>query len=83
MEGEVGKGEFEMKDGQQAWKVTDIMERYFVLLDDEKSFHVLEYFLAVFAGRTGQESIYVELQHDVDVRFIPAIAEAEAEARST
>ncbi len=60
------KGAFRMKSGIQA---LDESGAYVVVLD-EMRVPELEQVLRDFKSKTSQEAIYLEIQRDVDVRFI-------------
>jgi hypothetical protein len=60
------KGAYRMADGSQA---IDEHGAYMVVIDDSRVPEV-EQVLRDFKGKTLQESIYLEIQRDVDVRFI-------------
>ena len=60
------KGAFRMADGTKA---LDESGAYFVVLDDTR-IGELEDILRQFKSKTLQEAIYLEIQRDVDVRFI-------------
>jgi hypothetical protein len=60
------KGAYRMADGSRA---VDEHGAYMVVIDDSRVPEV-EQVLRDFKGKTLQESIYLEIQRDVDVRFI-------------
>src|SRR5690348_4614618 len=60
------KGAYKMADGTRA---LDESGAYFVVLDESR-LGELEQALRDFKAKTQQESIYLEVQRDVDVRFI-------------
>ena len=60
------RGVFRMADGS---KKVDVCERYMVLFDATR-IEELEQELRLFKAQTQQEAIYLEIQQDVDVRFI-------------
>jgi hypothetical protein len=60
------KGAFRMADGTPA---LDECGAYVVILDESRV-PELEQVLRDFKGKTLQEAIYLEIQRDVDVRFI-------------
>jgi hypothetical protein len=60
------KGAFLMTEGAMA---IDESEAYMVILDEERVYQ-LERVLAEFKMKTLQEAIYLEINRDVDVRFI-------------
>ena len=60
------KGAFRMPDGTQA---LDESGAYFVVLDETR-ISELEVLLRQFKSKTLQEAIYLEIQRDVDVRFL-------------
>jgi hypothetical protein len=60
------KGTFRMADGTRAF---DESGAYFVVLDESRIAE-LEQALRDFKAKTRQEAIYLEIQRDVNVRFI-------------
>jgi len=60
------KGTYRMADGARA---LDESGAYFVILDESRVGE-LEQALRDFKAKTQQEAIYLEIQRDVDVRFI-------------
>src|ERR1700682_5069574 len=60
------KGAYRMADGTQA---LDDSAAHMVVLDESRV-PELEQVLRDFKGQTLQESIYLEIQRDVDVRFV-------------
>jgi hypothetical protein len=60
------KGTYRMADGTRA---LDESGAYFVVLDETRV-DELEQALRDFKAKTQQEAIYLEIQRDVDVRFI-------------
>jgi hypothetical protein len=60
------KGAWRMADGTQA---LDESGAYFVILDEAR-LPELEQVLRDFKGKTLQEALYLEIQRDVDVRFV-------------
>src|SRR4051794_15711144 len=60
------KGAYRMADGTQA---LDESGAYMVILDESR-LPELEQILRDFKAKTLQEAIYLEIQRDVDVRFI-------------
>ena len=60
------KGAYRMPDGTQA---LDESAAYFVVLDETR-IGELEGLLRQFKSRTLQEAIYLEIQRDVEVRFL-------------
>jgi hypothetical protein len=60
------KGAYRMADGTRA---LDESGAYFVVFDEARVGE-LEQALRDFKGKTQQEAIYLEIQRDVDVRFI-------------
>jgi hypothetical protein len=60
------KGAYQMADGTQA---LDESGAYKVILDESR-LPELEQILRDFKAKTSQEAIYLEIQRDVDVRFI-------------
>src|SRR4051794_18055728 len=60
------KGTYRMADGSRA---LDESAAYFVVLEESRVGE-LESALRDFKGKTSQEAIYLEIQRDVDVRFI-------------
>lgn len=60
------QGAYRMADGNQA---LDEHEAYAVILDESRVSE-LEQILREFKSKTLQEAIYLEIQRDVDVRFI-------------
>jgi hypothetical protein len=60
------KGAYRMADGTQA---LDESSAYMVILDEAR-LPELEQVLRDFKSKTLQEAIYLEIQRDVDVRFI-------------
>ncbi len=59
-------GDFRMADNSEA---IDVSRAYAVLLD-ESEISDLEGILTDFKSQTTQEAIYLEIQHNVDVRFL-------------
>ena len=62
----VVEGSFRMADGSQA---LDQSECYFLILDEDR-LGELERILVKFKQTAGQEKIYLEITHQVDVRFL-------------
>jgi hypothetical protein len=60
------KGMYQMKDLRPAF---DECNSYMVVMPDER-LPELEQVLREFKAKTTQEAIYLEVQHDVDVRLI-------------
>jgi hypothetical protein len=60
------KGAYRMADGTQA---LDESGAYTVLLDEARLAE-LEQVLRDFKGKTQQEALYLEIQRDVEVRFL-------------
>jgi hypothetical protein len=60
------KGTYRMADGARA---LDESGAYFIVLD-ERRIDELERTLGDFKAKTQQEALYLEIQRDVDVRFI-------------
>jgi hypothetical protein len=60
------KGAYRMADGTRA---LDESGAYFIFLDENRIAE-LEQALRDFKARTQQEALYLEIQRDVDVRFI-------------
>jgi hypothetical protein len=60
------KGTYRMADGSQA---LDESEAYVVALDETRV-EELEKVLLDFKSKTLQEALYLEIQRDVDVRFV-------------
>ena len=59
-------GAFQMPDGSQS---VDDLESYFVIIDDTRV-DELEQVLRDFKSKTTQEAIYLEIQRNVDIRFV-------------
>ena len=62
----VVEGSFMMADGSQA---RDRSMKYSVVLDEPR-LGELEVILLEFKARAGQEKIYLEVQHNLDLRFL-------------
>jgi hypothetical protein len=60
------KGAYRMADGTQS---QDVSASYMVILDEAR-LPELEHVLRDFKGKTLQETIYLEIQRDVEVRFV-------------
>jgi hypothetical protein len=60
------KGAYRMADGTQS---VDESASYVVILEESRVLEIEEV-LRDFKGKTLQEFIYLEIQHNVDVRFI-------------
>jgi hypothetical protein len=60
------KGMYQLSDRRPAY---DICKAYMIVMDEERV-PELESLLREFKAKTTQEAIYLEIQHDVDVRFI-------------
>jgi hypothetical protein len=60
------KGACRMADGSQAIDESEA----FAVVFDEARLPELEQVLLAFKGKTLQEAIYLEVQHNVDVRFL-------------
>ena len=60
------KGMYQMADLRPAY---DICKAYMIVMDEGRVGE-LEALLREFKASTSQEAIYLEIQHDVDVRFI-------------
>jgi len=60
------QGAFRMADGSRS---ADVSGAYVVVLDDSR-IPELEEVLLKFKGQTLQEAIYLEIQRDVEIRFL-------------
>lgn len=60
------QGSFKMKDGSWA---NDMCRAYFLVFE-ESEIPTLERILLEFKAKTKQEAMYLEVQHEVDMRYL-------------
>jgi hypothetical protein len=66
-EGYYAKGKYRMPDGSEA---VDIHRRYFVVMEEREIGDLEQILLTYYKNKTTQESIYLEIQYDVEVRLL-------------